>query len=289
MLVALQQQHARLLDGQRESRDLLESLANRPVDHHTPPPPPDLERDNAARQGVEDLLHRILNALGVQARPPPPSESSDDDFGSDILRRRLRQIKRSPIVEPVPIRPSSELNLEEWASYTESEVAPAPPPTVDVISPVTIVDVPPRRARARSASPASTLERIGESLAEQEEDVFSPVGRPVFQQGLRTDMQGPPTPRRDWRYEDAPLGDSSGSSGGDAPPPPLSRRSMNDPALDFLNLVRDHRKARRGGDGTFIPGPQPVVRPHSHETERVLLTYTIIRSLRGDHQLPLQI
>ena len=258
MLVALQQQHANLLDGQREARRLLQDLADRPIpdlSQFKPPSPPQPAADEAARRGVEDLLHRILSALGVPAPPPPPSDTSaDDDIGQVLLNRRLKQIKRSPIVEPIPIRPSSQIDMSDWGSYgaTEEE-APVPPPTVDV-PPVTIIDVPRRRTRARSASPGSTLERLE---AETDEDVFSPIGRPIFEQGLRDRIQRPPTPRRDWGYDEE---EEPSRSSEQAPPPPSDTlRRSDDPAYDFLDLLRKHRKGRRGGDGTFIPEPPATV------------------------------
>jgi hypothetical protein len=256
MLVALQHQHANLLEGQREARQLLQDLADRPVPAPLPSKSPPLApmpepvrsqpqppADEASRRGVEDLLHRILNALGVAAPPPPPSDTSaDDDIGQVLLNRRLRHIKRSPIVEPIPIRPSSQIDMSDWGSYgATDEEGPVPPPTVDVPPPITTIDVPPRRTRARSASPGSTLERLEAELGEGDS---TPLSHPILEPRSGT-------PHRDWSYDDE---EASPESEQLPPPPSDTLGRSDDPALDFLNLVRDHRKARRGGDGMFIPG-----------------------------------
>ena len=114
-------------------------------------------------------MGRIFNALGLPAereRPPsraptPESEgSSAETLADEVLAGKWRQLNRSPIVEPQPLRPSSELNLEEWESYLDSEEQGVLPPTlIDLPPPVSFVQVPTAAAtRARSVSPASTIE-----------------------------------------------------------------------------------------------------------------------------------
>lgn len=250
MLTALQQQHARMMQDQKDTRDLVQQLVDEP---RGPPPPPapapvpgpstSQERDGA-RRGVENLLGRILNALGLPAEPAPPSRepsppsegSSDEGIRDDILREKLRKLNpSSPILEPTPLHPSSELNLEDWESYLDSEEQGGPPPTlIDLPPPITYVSVPTGTGpRPRSVSPESTLD-----------DAFDAPRRRRRSSAEREEQE--------WE-------EGTSSSGPPRPPTRGQRPGDTDPGLDFLNLVKDHRRARRGGDGTFIPGDQPVV------------------------------
>ena len=253
------------MQEQRDTNALLQQLAGRPPETRPPPitvtaqpPPPSSpppapvteaevspERE-AARRGVEDLLHRILNALGLPspaapppAPPPQQEESEDDSLGERVLKEKWKQLNRSPLAEPQPIRPSSVLNFEEWESYTESEEPAAPPPTIDIPAPpITVVEIPrsSSRPQARSDSPISTIEE---------------------QEDRRARRRRPSSLERDEREEQDEWEEGTSSSGPPRPPR-QSRPEDRDPGLDFLNLVRDHRRARRGGDGTFISGDQPV-------------------------------
>ena len=248
MLTALQQQHAKMMNDQKETKDLVQKFMDQ-CPPHRPPSRPD--RDEA-RRTVEDLLGRILNALGLPAereRPPsraptPESEGSTaEKLADEVLTGKWRQLNRSPIVEPQPLRPSSELNLEDWESYLDSEEQGVPPPTlIDLPPPVSFVQVPTATTiRARSVSPTSTIE---ETVA----------GEPPHPRRRRS----PEREREEREREEREWEEGTSSSG----PPRHSLRTPrvgeSDPGLDFLNLVKDHRRARRGGDGTFIPGDQAV-------------------------------
>ena len=274
MLSTLQQQHAGLLEGQRETKALLRDLHDRPQPEiPVPPPPRDETEDAAARQGVIELLHRILNALGIisdlqdrevalpaPSAPPtppappfqPPSEESSDELGDRVLEKKWDQVKRSPIVTPQPVRPGSRVPLEEWESFAESEgEVPVPPTDITIRTPITVVEVPPRTSRARSVSPISTVERT--PTEGSPEDVFSATGRPIFEQGMRDRYARPGSPRPDHEYRDVPRDIEGSESSVPRSLPDRPRRDAVDPALDFLKLVRDHRRGRRGGDGTFVP------------------------------------
>jgi len=237
-----------MMNDQKETKDLVQKLVDQ-CPPHRPPSRPD--RDEA-RRTVEDLLGRILNALGLPAereRPPsraptPESEgSSAEKLADEVLAGKWRQLNRSPIVEPQPLRPSSELNLEDWESYLDSEEQGVPPPTlIDLPPPVSFVQVPTAATtRARSVSPASTIE----------ETVAGEPQRPSRRPSPEREREEREREEREWE-------EGTSSSG----PPRHSLRTPrvgeSDPGLDFLNLVKDHRRARRGGDGTFIPGDQAV-------------------------------
>ena len=266
MLADLKDEHAKMMQDQKDTKDLVQKLVDQCPPHHLPCPPerperpehpeyserPDRPDREDARRTVEDLLGRILNALGLPAeRPPsrvaspapsrvpsPESEgSSAGQLADALLAAKLRHITRTPIAEPQPLRPSSELNLEEWESYIESEEQGVPPPTlIDLPLPISFVQVPTATTtRARSVSPASTIE---ESVA----------GEPP-----RRRLPSPEQEREEREWEEG-----TSSSGPPRLPSRTQRAGETDPGLDFLNLVKDHRRARRGGDGTFIPGDQPV-------------------------------
>lgn len=178
MLTQLQQQHTRIMQEQRDTNALLQQLAGRPPETRPPPitvktqpPPPSSPppapvaeaevspEQEAARRGVEDLLHRIINTLGLPslaapspAPPPPQEESEDDSLGERVLKEKWKQLNRSPLAELQPIRASSVLNFEEWDLYTESEEPTAPPPTIDIPAPpIPVIEIP--RSSSRPQAP----------------------------------------------------------------------------------------------------------------------------------------
>ena len=255
MLADLNDEHTKMMQDQKDTKDLVQKLVDQCPPHHLPCPPehperPDRPDREGARRTVEDLLGRILNALGLPSECPPSRVSTPESEGSnaekpadELPAAELRHITRTPIAEPQPLRPSSELNLEEWELYIESEEQGVPPPTlIDLPLPISFVQVPTATTtRARSASPAGTIE---ESVA----------GGPPRHRRLPSPEQE--REEREWE-------EGTSSSGPPRLPSRTQRVGETDPGLDFLNLVKDHRRARRGGDGTFIPGDQPVSKAYA--------------------------
>lgn len=239
-----------MMQDQKDTRDLVQQLVDEPrgappgpAPAPPAPAPTSWQERDGARRGVENLLGRILNALGLPAEPAPPSRgpspesegSSAEKLADELLLEKLRKLNRSPILEPQPLRPSSELNLEDWESYLDSEEQAGPPPTlIDLPPPIAYVSVPTGTGlRPRSVSPESTLD-----------DAFDAPRRRRRSSAEREEQE--------WE-------EGTSSSGPPRPPTRGQRPGDTDPGLDFLNLVKDHRRARRGGDGTFIPGDQPAV------------------------------
>ena len=118
-----------MMQDQKDTKDLVQKLVDQCPPHHLPCPPehperPDRPDREGARRTVEDLLGRILNALGLPSECPPSRVSTPESEGSnaekpadELPAAELRHITRTPIAEPQPLRPSSERNLEEWELY----------------------------------------------------------------------------------------------------------------------------------------------------------------------------
>lgn len=257
----------REVGGLREEQD----AANRMLDEVRQRPETGMRDvpDIGDRLGrIENLLDNLLNRPAAAVPPTgpaahaPPSDiessviSSDADsmFRTfrDFLDRSRRDVPAMHMPQPsAPLRPSFDEQLAELAA---SGIPPAPghvqppPPLIPLI-----YRPGPRLARPRSASPTFETElpiRPG-TVPIIEPVVFDrPRALPRVRRHRTTTATGPPSTMPPPSESDMPYDNTPRF----IPSALAPTRPESGPDIDFLRRVRDARRERRGGDGTYIPG-----------------------------------
>jgi len=247
MLNDLRRQTDKLMAQQNRANEAIEELQNRPPVQF--PPLPATPR----RSPYADLLSQIADTLkniveaGEAARDlPPESEPTEsiadtEETGGTVLnnlQNRLHDVLGMPVPPRQPY-PASTVRASSIRSAPHSEVSSTrlSPPPVSLFEqhianfPRIHKPIPHRGRLMRSPSPR-ILERPGTAPL--------PLG-PTWGRPRSIHTSPPPVPVEDEteRVESTPR--------------------PSGPDLDLLELVREKRRQRRGGDGTFIPGGDEAV------------------------------
>ncbi|KAG8904985.1 hypothetical protein FRB99_000899 [Tulasnella sp. 403] len=271
-LSRLEDQHAKILDGQNNMADALDDLRRRPVfvmpeeesDHGIPDGLKHIEllleevlaacrRVKSARSSVISRSEKTLSTVRTESEV----ETIDSELEEVMLREHWKNLLRrhgvaEPITMPVPPRmpiPSvvvPDVIPEEVVELADVSERPSTPVTLPAIP---LFQPRPHRPRARSQSPTLTYSAPPPSA---EDGMFADEGVPRFE-GLRARqerVQGRPSPRPLSAHGLRRVASQLGL--------PLEQ-DIGD--MDFERLVRELRQKRKpGSDGFFIPsGPERPV------------------------------
>ncbi|QRV84872.1 proteophosphoglycan 5 [Ceratobasidium sp. AG-Ba] len=239
---------------------ILQELRNRPPPTvvYQAPEVSELSEHRVALTKIENILddlfdhdHKLRNNFVVDCLADFIQDSEDDERR---LQRRWDEMTKRPSASIPPGRTSPLPSIDggippSQASESQVEV---PPPTATTALPLIPTLRPrPRRRRARSASPTLTFERLIGSVAssvtssEEAEEMFE---IPPFKGGKTAPTPAAPTAPARPVFEE--------------PRAPSVAEQVEDIDIDFERKLREIRKQRGQGDGTYIPSmPQPPAEP----------------------------